>query len=85
MDLRQGEKDKGEDNHRIELKVTELIGWKLCSCVHTDVICLVFRHFSSRKWEAFEISVTKKELLFVCVLLYLVSLYLSFLLIYLYV
>jgi hypothetical protein len=29
MDLRQEEKDEGEDNHLIELKITELIGWKL--------------------------------------------------------
>ena len=59
MDLRYEEKDEGEDNHLNELKVTELIGWKLWSCVHTDVFCLVFCN-SSRKRQAFEISFTKR-------------------------
>jgi hypothetical protein len=29
MDLRYEEKDEGEDNHLTELKVAELMGWKL--------------------------------------------------------
>jgi hypothetical protein len=59
MDLRYEEKDEGEDNHLTELKVAELMGWKLWSCIHADVFRLVVCH-SSRKRQAFEISFTKR-------------------------